>query len=77
MRGRIGERADEAETQFDPFIGGENAIFPAGHWLDLGEVVADSDAAGAIWINGLGLQEAWVARVGMSPAWMRSELLAI
>ena len=77
MRGGLGERADKAEAQFDPFIGGENTMFQAGHWLDLVDVEVDAagsrasavaeESAGAIWINGLGLHEAWVARVGMSP----------
>jgi hypothetical protein len=39
---------------------------------------ATEESTGLNWINGMGLlQEAWVASVGISPAWMRSESLAI
>jgi hypothetical protein len=69
MGGRVGERLDEAQAVLEPLVGGDGALFHAGH-SDLAEV----DADGSIWMSGFGLeQEACVASVGMSPAWIMSE----
>ncbi len=71
----LGERLEDAEPMLDPLVGFDGALFQAGH-VDLGGV--ESVVAGAIWTSGFGLlQDACVASVGMSPAWIISELLAI
>src|ERR1035441_8442842 len=76
MRGRGGERPDEAEATLQPFIaleaGSDGALFQAGH-SDLAAGV-EAAVAGEIWVSGFGFeQEAWVASVGKSPAWIISE----
>ena len=82
MRSGVYGRLDEAETMLKPSVclqslfGG--ACFHPSHGFNLGSTGRSSSSAdgGAIWTRGLDFseQEACVASVGISPAWMESAL---